>query len=123
VAHFDERTEDIQLPVRPAMSNLLHIVVRTDPDRGATWTPIEVASRSASAHPRTGPYGCPQAWGPADIAEKAADPVWIDAKRRRLRSLSWFRKCIKERLARRANRDNGCTSHFWGEHGSIPRAA
>ncbi len=63
------------------------------------------------------------AWSPAEIAEKAADPVWIDTTRRRLRSLSWFMKNIKERLARRANRDDGCTGHFWGEHGRMPRAA
>ena len=105
------------------MSNHLHIVVLTDPARVAVWTPAEVATRWASAHPRTGPDGSPVAWSASDIAEKAADPVWIDTIRKRLRSLSWFMKCVKERLARRANRDDGCTGHFWGEHGRMPRAA
>ncbi len=95
------------------MSNHLHIVVLTDPARVATWTPIEVATRWASAHPRTGVDGRPQAWSSAETAEKAADPAWIDTTRKRLRSLSWFMKCVKERLARRANRDDGCTGHFW----------
>ena len=103
------------------MSNHLHIVVLTDPSRVQSWSPIEVASRWASAHPRTGPDGCPQAWSPSDIAEKAADPMWIDTIRKRLRSLSWFMKNIKERLARRANRDDGCTGHFWeGRFQSVP---
>ncbi len=103
------------------MSNHLHIVVLTDPNRVAAWSPIEVATRWANAHPRTGPDGCPQAWSASDIAEKAADPAWIDTIRKRLRSLSWFMKNIKERLARRANRDDGCTGHFWeGRFQSVP---
>jgi hypothetical protein len=103
------------------MSNHLHIVVRTDHAHVAAWTPAEVATRWASAHPRTGPDGCPVAWSPAEIAEKAADPAWIDTIRTRLRSLSWFMACVKERLARRANRDDGCTGHFWeGRFQSVP---
>jgi hypothetical protein len=103
------------------MSNHLHIVVLTDPNRVLGWSPVEVATRWASAHPRTGPDGSPQAWSPTEITEKAADPVWIDAVRKRLRSLSWFMKNIKERLARRANRDDGCTGHFWeGRFQSVP---
>ena len=103
------------------MSNHLHIVVLTDPDRVPAWTPAEVAARWASAHPRTGHNGHPQAWSPAEIAEKAADSAWIETTRHRLRSLSWFMKCIKERLARRANRDDGCTGHFWeGRFHSVP---
>ena len=105
------------------MSNHLHIVVLTDPERSRSWSPAEVATRWASAHPRTAADGSPQAWSPAEIAEKAADPVWVETARKRLRSLSWFMKNIKERLARRANRDDGCTGHFWGEHDRMPRAA
>ena len=66
-------------------------------------------------------FNSPHAWSPAEIAEKAADPAWIDTIRKRLRSLSWFMKCIKERLARRANRDDGCSGHFWeGRFQSVP---
>jgi len=103
------------------MSNHLHIVVLTDPNRVQGWSPAEVATRWASAHPRTAPDGSPQAWSPVEIAEKAADAAWIDTIRKRLRSLSWFMKNVKERLARRANRDDGCTGHFWeGRFQSVP---
>jgi len=107
------------------MSNHLYIVVLTDPNRVVSWSPAEVATRWASAHPRTGPDGNAQAWRLAEIAEKAADPAWIATARTRLRSLSWFMKCITERLARRsnrANRDDGCTGHFWeGRFRSVRR--
>ena len=103
------------------MSNHLHIVIRTDPDRVATWTAAEVAARWALAHPRTAADGSPFAWSAAEIAEKAADPTWVGTTRTRLRSLSWCMKTIKERLARRANRDDGCTGHFWeGRFQSVP---
>ena len=103
------------------MSNHLHLVVRTDPERVQHWPPIEVATRWASAHPRTAPDGSPRAWSPAEIAERAADPAWIATIRTRLRSLSWFMKNVKERLARRANRADGCTGHFWeGRFRSVP---
>ena len=46
--------------------------------------------------------------------------MWIETIRKRLRSLSWFMKNIQER---RANRDDGCTGHVWGEHGRMPRVA
>jgi hypothetical protein len=39
------------------MSNHLHIVVRTDPERVRDWTAAEVAARWAAAHPRAAADG------------------------------------------------------------------
>ena len=47
------------------------------------------------------------------LAAKTADDAWIAERRSRLGSLSWFMKLMKERIARRANVDDGCTGHFW----------
>jgi len=96
-------------------------VVRTDPGRVADWSAWDVTQRWAIAHPRTGYDGEPLAWSDVDLAGHASDAAWVSKTRLRLRSLSWFMKCIKERLARRANRADGCTGHFWeGRFQSVP---
>ena len=52
---------------------------------------------------------------------QAADARWIAERRRRLSSLSWYMKLLKERLARRANAEDQCTGHFWeGRFASVP---
>jgi len=103
------------------MSNHLHLVVRTDPSRVADWSAWDVTQRWAIAHPRTGHHGEPIAWSDVDLAAHASDAAWVSKTRLRLRSLSWFMKCVKERLARRANRADSCTGHFWeGRFQSVP---
>lgn len=95
------------------MSNHLHIVVLTDPDRVTGWSASEVASRWAAAHPRLGRDGSVIPWSAAEITARAADVGWVAKARLRLRSLSWFMKAVKEQLSRRANREDRCTGAFW----------
>jgi len=103
------------------MGNHLHVVVRTDPDRVARWTANDVAQRWAVAHPHLNAEGACEPWDPALIETKAGNAAWISRARGRLRSISWFMKSIKEQLARRANRADRCTGHFWeGRFQSVP---
>jgi len=95
------------------MDNHCHLVVRTDPARVDNWSDREVAERWATAHPRRAFTAEPVAWEESEIACCAADPLWIARHRARLASLSWFMKAIKEPIAKRANREDGCTGHFW----------
>ena len=38
---------------------------------------------------------------------------WVAETRKRLNSLGWFMKCLKEPLARIANKEDGCTGTFF----------
>ncbi len=39
--------------------------------------------------------------------------VLIDTWRKRLHDISWFMKVLNENIARRANKEDECTGHFW----------
>jgi hypothetical protein len=57
--------------------------------------------------------GTPQAPSREEIAAAARDWSWIATRRQRLGELGWFMKALKEPIARRANRDDQVTGHFW----------
>ncbi len=95
------------------MSNHFHLVMKVHPDRAARWSGREVAERWAVMFPLKDDDGNPK---PPDLRwldGKAADAEWVSEHRARLSSLSWFMKVMKERIARRANREDRCTGHFW----------
>ena len=49
-----------------------------------------------------------------------ADEAWVEKVRGRLADLGWFMKCLKEPLARLANREDDCRGAFWeGRYKSI----
>jgi REP element-mobilizing transposase RayT len=88
-----------------AMSNHFHLVLRIDAARAERLTESEVIAR----------YGrlfrhATAMWHrlPPDLRGHRI-AVW----RARLRDLSWFMRCLNEAIARRANREDGCTGRFW----------
>lgn len=104
------------------MTNHLHIVVRTDPERAKAWAAREVAERWASLFPQVDDEtGQITTWSDATIADYAADPTWVAIRRERLASLSWLMRLLKQRTARRANKEDQCRGHFWeGRFTSVP---
>jgi REP element-mobilizing transposase RayT len=103
------------------MNNHFHLVVRTDPEAAAAWGAREVAIRWGRLYPKTGPGGLAREWTDDEIDAVTQNDAWIDTRRQRLASLSWFMKAVKERVARRANKEDDCTGHFWeGRFRSIP---
>lgn len=95
------------------MSNHMHLVVRNLPATAQRWSDQVVAERWAALHPLRGDDGEPEPWPPEQVAALAADAARCGELRERLASLSWFMKLIKERIAKRANREDGCRGHFW----------
>ncbi|MFN7889711.1 MAG: transposase, partial [Pirellula sp.] len=47
------------------------------------------------------------------IQAKLSNTDWVRETRSRLSSLGWFMKCLKEPLARLANKQDGCTGAFF----------
>ena len=106
------------------LDNHFHTVLRTQPERAAQWSAMQVAERWFRIFPRSirqwAMIAAAREAGQHDPADDqaavrlvAADPRRIETLRLRLSSLSWFMKCLKERIARRANREDGCRGHFW----------
>jgi len=94
------------------MDNHLHLLLRVDPDASDAWTPIEVVQRWLRLYPLR-VNRKPVAPTREDMERLAADTKWVEQKRSRLTSLSWFMKCLKEPLSRKANREENCRGTFF----------
>lgn len=104
----------VEVGAYAVMSNHLHVVVRVDPEAPAAWPAEAVAERWLTVfckhYSATGePIAPAREW----ILAMAQDAAWVADKRRRLGDLGWFMKALKEPIARRANREDGCTGAFW----------
>ena len=50
-------------------------------------------------------------------------PPGMKEKRKRLSNVSWFMKCLAEPIARRGNREEKVTGHFWEGRFKRPAAS
>ena len=91
----------------------LHVLARLDPEVAKTWSDEEVAKRWGKLYPprnrRREKLPISEKW----LQKRVKDPKWIAKTRERLQSLSWFMKCLKEPLARLANREDDCDGAFF----------
>lgn len=95
------------------MSNHLHVVVYIDPLATLAWSPDEVARRWVRLTPVRVDGEVDDAACEARATALASNAERIAVLRERLGSLSWFMRFLNEPIARRANREDGCTGHFW----------
>jgi hypothetical protein len=112
------------------LDNHFHTVLRTHPERADRWSPQQVVRRWFRVFPESirhwarqialaQPERAPAGRTADDLDDRtsirlvAGDRDRIAVLRSRLASLSWFMKCLKERIARDANREDGCRGHFW----------
>ncbi len=89
------------------MSNHVHLVIELDPGQTRSWSDHEVARRWLS-----------RVASDAEVTDAQVDGLAVQSERvgvlrQRLGSLSWYMRELKEPLARQANREDGCTGHFW----------
>lgn len=103
----------IDVAAYAVMNNHYHLVLRIDSHQARYWSDTEVINRWLEL--------CK---GPDIIHRHRAEPLTSEAEmevvnsiiqqwRERLSSISWFMKCLNEYIARKANREDRCTGHFW----------
>jgi len=103
------------------MNNHFHLIVKTHPERAAAWSAMEVAQRWLDACPPKDLRGQAVRPGHAELEALIAQPGWVEERRKRLASMSWLMKLIKEKLARQANKEDNVRGHFWeGRFTSVP---
>ncbi|MDR3634129.1 MAG: hypothetical protein P4L84_10005 [Isosphaeraceae bacterium] len=95
------------------LDNHLHVLVRLDPEVADGWSDEEVVRRWGRLFPPRDGTRQPIPVGDAWVHGRLQNTAWIATARQRLQSLSWFMKCLKEPLARIANRQDGTRGAFF----------
>ena len=96
------------------MSNHLHLVLRNRPDIAGRWSADEIALRWCRVFPpRDDATGEPVEPGVHDLAMLANNSERLAELRQRLANLSWFMRCLCEKIARTANQEDGSSGRFW----------
>ena len=92
------------------MSNHYHVVLETDPVAVQAWSDEETATRWLAL---SGTTAVTESVLQSRVAALVAQPERLVVLRERLGNLSWFMRYLNEPIARRANREDGCTGRFW----------
>ncbi len=104
----------IELYAYALLTNSLHFVLRPRTDLVAGMDARQIARLGHASIPiRGGPgnAGLPMT---QDLMDRLAEsPDWQLEYRQRLGSISWFMRCLKQRIAQRANHEDGVLGHFW----------
>ena len=96
------------------LSNHLHVVVRTRPDVVREWSADEVALRWWRLFPqRRNANGTAAEPTEPELNAIRNDTSGLKEKRRRLKDISWFMRCLAEPIARRGNKDDKVSGRFW----------
>jgi hypothetical protein len=102
------------------MDNHLHVLVRLDPEVAGGWSDEDVVRQWGRLFPPRDKARQPLAMSEEWVQGHLLNAAWIARARQRLQSLSWFMKCLKEPLARLANRqDQPRGAFFEGRFKSI----
>ena len=103
----------IDIAAYAVMSNHIHLVVKLTPDVVDEWSDREVIDRWTSlfkGHLLVRQY---RNGASLTASERRRVNEYINTYRLQLADLGWFMKCLNEPIARMANREDGCTGHFW----------
>jgi hypothetical protein len=101
---------DIQMCAYAVMSNHYHLVLHVNEEGARNWSDEELIRRWGLLFPNdAGKLSALKNNGSAPDKCEETLKKWRD----RLKSISWFMRCINEPLARIANKEDDCTGRFW----------
>lgn len=103
----------IDIAAYAVMSNHYHIVIKIDPSQLEALEDSEIIRRWTCLF--KGPLIIQQLKKQGHVAsvhQQTVDDI-VKVWRTRLADLGWFMKCLNEPIARRANKEDNCTGHFW----------
>jgi hypothetical protein len=95
------------------MNNHMHLLMRLAPKVAAGWSDEEVVRRWGRLFPPRDKSRQPLPVSEDWVRERLKDAAWVARARERLQSISWFMKCLKEPLARMANREEKVRGAFF----------
>lgn len=95
------------------MTNHMHALLRIDAEIALAWSDVEVTRRWLTLYPLRDAKRQPIPLTDELIEAEACDKEYVEDKRGRLMNLGWFMKCLKEPLARIANKEDGCVGSFF----------
>ena len=95
------------------MDNHLHVIVRQRPDVAKGWSAEDVTRRWRLIFGSVPKTKQERERFETVVAVESQDTKLVKLRRARLASVSWFMRCLCEPIARRANKEDGCTGRFW----------
>jgi len=96
------------------MSNHFHLVLRSRPDVVAQWDDRQVARRWLMLCPkRRDAKHRPEEPNDSELNKITNDRVKLKAIRSRLSDISWWMSFLSQKIAQRANREDGENGKFW----------
>ncbi|WP_182869564.1 hypothetical protein [Stieleria mannarensis] len=98
------------------LSNHFHLMLRSRPEVVSTWDDNEVARRWLMICPvRKDDQGDPMPPSQPELDRIRKSPQKVAEIRRRLSDLSWWMRLLNQRIAQRANKEDGVKGHFFEE--------
>ncbi|WOG26800.1 transposase [Endozoicomonas sp. 8E] len=103
----------IEVCAYAVMSNHYHLVLHINTSEADKWNRDEILRRWTALF--TGPLLIQRYLSNATLSCSELNRVdeYVAEYHSRLKSISWFMRCLNEHLAREANREDGCKGRFW----------
>ena len=111
--NFLSRVFYIEIGHYAIMANHLHLVMKNRPDQVLSAENEEIVDRWLKLFPQNSKTQKDKLRIESLRKSLAEDDTWCLKIRERLSDISWYMKCLCEPIARKANKEDNVTGHFW----------